>query len=134
MELWDFIKWKLKRRIQIVQEDNWNTLGNSILKSHHGHGKSTVCTNCGDGVPETNEHYLLECSKFDKQREILLKNVKKEIKNLNTVISVKTLLGYYPKIFSSKRKIKKYKNSIENVLTRVMEYISKTKRFNKEMR
>ena len=93
-----------------------------------------MCTNCGDGVPETNEHYLLECSKFDKQREILLKNVKKEIKNLNTVISTKTLLGYYPKIFSSKRKIKKYKNSIENVLTRVMEYISKTKRFNKEMR
>ena len=60
--------------------------------------------------------------------------VKKERKNLNTVISVKTLLGYYPNIFSSKRKIKKYKNSIENVLTRVMEYISKTKRFKKEMR
>ena len=85
-----------------------------------------------------SDHYLLECNKFNKQREMLLKNVEKEMKNLNTdfytVVSVKTLLGYYPKIFISKSKVKKYKNSIENVLTRVMEYISKTNRFNRRMR
>ena len=57
----------------------------------------------------------------------------KEMKKLNTVVSVKTLLGYYPKIFISKSKVKKYKNSIENVLTRVMEYVSKTNRFNRRI-
>ena len=34
-KLWEFIKWKLKRRIQIVQEDNWNTLSEGkVLKKY----------------------------------------------------------------------------------------------------
>ena len=41
-------------------------IGNSMLKSHYGQGKSKLCTGCSEGVPETNEHYLLECNKFNK--------------------------------------------------------------------
>ena len=167
-KLWEFIKWKLKRRIQIVQEEHWNTtregkvlkkykkkwyrdpitnnisnsnvhnikrmrIGNSMLKSHYGQGSSKLCTNCDENVPETNDHYLLECSKFKEQRKTLTKNVEKEMKNLNTGVSAKTLLGYYPEIFSSKCKTKKHKNNIVNVLKNTMKYVNETKRFNRSM-
>ena len=108
-------------------------IGNSMLKSHYGQGSSKLCTNCDENVPETNDHYLLECSKFKEQRKTLIKNVEKEMKTLNTGVSVKTMLGYYPEIFSSKCKIKKYKCNIENVLKSVINYVNETNRFNRNM-
>ena len=49
-------------------------IGNSLLRSHYGLGRSKICTDCGDNVPETNEHYLLKCSKYNIQRSDFMKS------------------------------------------------------------
>ena len=104
-------------------------IGNSKLNNHKKHGGSIICDKCTRNVPETNQHYLLECSKFRKERKILIDSISNVIKNMNYEVNVNTLLCFYPKIFKSKKKVNEYKPSIKKIYKSICEYIRMTKRF-----
>ena len=104
-------------------------IGNSKLRSHYVEGKSKICTNCELNVPETNEHFLLVCKKYDNQRRKLIKGIETEMKRLEMKIDTNSLLGFYNVIYGSKVKVKRHKRTIEKSLKSVLVFLKDTKRF-----
>ena len=104
-------------------------IGNSKLRSHYVVGKSKICANCELNVPETNEHFLLECKKYVNQRRKLIKGIEKEMKRLDMKIDTNSLLGFYNVIYGSKVKLKRHKKTIEKILKSVLVFLKETRRF-----
>ena len=97
-------------------------VGNSKLRGHYGEGSNPVCANCVQSVVETNEHYLTECTKFNIERNEMMR----KIRNItNREPDVPLLMGFYDMKFikniSEKQK--------EQIVQCVLDYIKKTKRF-----
>ena len=106
-------------------------IGNSTLSHHRKQGGAGVCSNCHLGEPETNKHYFLKCPKFSVHRKKLYHSIGENINNMKVQINDSILLGYYPNIFKSKKKLKYYKNDITNIYSCVCDYIKDTHRFDK---
>ena len=104
-------------------------------KSNHNNG------NC-NGLCSTNEtvsHFLLECLKFKKQRNILFKKLRKiniKFKFRNNIKSIDILFPHiwqaHPNIDDEDYKIKNYKNLLIRVqiLKEVCNFVKSTERFN----
>ena len=104
-------------------------IGNSKLRSHWNKGKSKMCLQCKDNKEETNKHFLLECKKYVEQRKELKSDVIDDLGKLGKNITTKNLLGFFPDVYLSKIKAKKRNKIISKILNNVVNYISKTKRF-----
>ena len=103
-------------------------LGNSPLKSHRKQGTKIGTCVCGK-EDETNEHYFLECERYRDERKNLMKSLRYTKEKLGQIENIKMILGFFPEIFKSKGKLKKYINVIKENYAKVFNYIKKTKRF-----
>ena len=166
---WDIVKRKIKQRITILQQKQWNEaeegrvlkqykrrwwvdrvindisdpmihvirrmrIGNSDLNSHQPKRGSRLCNMCDNNSEETNEHYLLRCEKYENEREELKMNVKRNMSMMNMKFSIENLLGLNQRIMSSKMLSKNYFNHLKNILVQVLNFIRKTKRFEKKIK
>ena len=104
-------------------------IGNSRLRSHWNKGKAKTCVKCKDNKEETNKHFLLECTKYMKQRREMKSEIKGDLDKLGKDITTKNLLGFFPEIYESKKKVKQTNRIIKKILNNVVNYIRKTKRF-----
>ena len=64
-----------------------------------------------------------------KQRKDMISKVKGDLEELGKDITTKNLLGFFPELYVSKNKVKKTNRIIKKILNNVVNYISKTKRF-----
>ena len=81
-----------------------------------------ICANCTQNDVETNEHYLTDCTKFNNERNEMMRKVKNII---DCEPDVQLLMGFYDMKF-----IKNItKEQKEEIVQCVLNYIKKTKRF-----
>ena len=106
-------------------------IGNSKLKSHRKQGGLGWCENCNMNVPETNEHFLFKCNKYEEQRNKLFHKISRKMKIMKINIDIYNLLGFYPTLCKSKRKIKMHKDNIMYIYQCVCEFIESTHRFDR---
>ena len=106
-------------------------IGNSCLLTHRkmGNKKVVKCKICNK--EETNEHFFLECKKYSGLRSGMIKKAKNITSKVGNSDIMRTLLGFYPKIYTSKKKTVKYKKQIIEMFDVVFQYMEKTKRFEK---
>ena len=158
---WQVAKMKIKRRIILVQQIQWNAakegkvlkqfkkrwwvdrvindisdpkvyiirrmrIGNSDLNSHHSVGANKICKMCDKNCMETNSHFLLQCERFKKERDVLKKNIDRNLIKLNSEMKTDILLGVNEKLMTSRSMTKNYFNEIKNILTEVLTFIKKT--------
>ena len=102
------------------------------MYSHQSKRGSRLCNMCDNNSEETNEHYLLRCEKYKIEREELKMNVKRNMSMMNMKFSIENLLGLNKRIMSSKMLSKNYFNHLKNILVQVLNFIRKTKRFEKK--
>ena len=80
-----------------------------------GRVDSALCKYCGGQAEETVQHYILECTAYNKQRACLLAKLKKQ--NINNV-DLKVILGGE----------RKYHQNCIYILTSLVAYINSTNR------
>ena len=56
-----------------------------------------------------NEHYFLECPSYDKHRISFLKKIERIQRKTGNYSTIKCMLGFYPRVFKSKEKFRKYR-------------------------
>ena len=78
------------------------------------------CPGCDHNILETNEHYIMECSRYGKEREELFEDVGKYIPQKE--ITTKTLLGFQTNNNNNQKNLRK-------ILEYLSKYIEKTQRF-----
>ena len=101
-------------------------VGGSRLNSHtNQHNK--LCVVCKE--IETNEHYLLQCKKYNQERVKMSTKIKTQchLDKLRWNMTVDKMLGIFEE--SYKYIIKKKQNEVQYIVTKVCEYIENTKRF-----
>ena len=87
---------------------------------------------CDKNCMETNSHFQLKCERFKKERDVLKKNIERNLIKLNSEMKTDILLGVNEKLMASRTMTKNYFNEIKNILTEVLTFIKKTKRFEKK--
>ena len=102
-------------------------IGNSKLNKHMKKGPLRKCMNCDMGVEETNDHFLLECPRFNDDRNTLKINTENELNKLNLEFNVKNLIGMDMKIMASKKRSAIYKKEILKILCEVCRYLKNQK-------
>ena len=107
-------------------------IGNSDLNSHHYAGGNKICEMCDKNCEETNTHFLLQCERYKKERNELKKNIERNLNKLKTEMKTDILLGVNEKLMSSRTMTKIYFNEIKNILNEVLNFIKKTKRFERK--
>ena len=106
-------------------------IGNSFLGDHKRRGRSKIeCPECRVfRKNETNEHFFLECPKYTKNRVKLMKEIREVQKKTGSNEVMKCILGFYPNIYKSKIKMKKFRDIILKGLRSSIQYIKDTRRF-----
>ena len=106
-------------------------IGNSFVGDHKRKGRSKIeCSHCRlFRKNETNEHFFLECPKYSKNRIKLMKEIREVQKKTGSNDVMKCILGFYPNIYNSKIKVKKFRNIIMRGLLSSIQYIKDTGRF-----
>ena len=97
-------------------------LGSSMLAahSHFMYTDPEICPVCEEITLEDNEHYLMRCKKFNRERKIMISEIMKLNINIKE-IDDKLLLGFSTTKTSDTK--------IHKILKIVSRYIEDTKRF-----
>ena len=128
-------KWYNDKLINNVENDKVHLLkklriGNSKLRRHSKPGLLKVCINCDVNKVETIQHYILECKKYEVQRNMMINSVRGPLEEMGYNITTKILLGFFEEIFLSKDKTEKYYKNMCAVIDAVILFIIQTERFN----
>ena len=100
-------------------------VGNSKLNKH-SKKNNRLCWWCND-QEETNEHYILDCPKFQNERNMLKKNTKELFFKIGKEFKVKYLMGCYEP--TDYYIVKRKRIEIMCILKEMCKYIRSTKRF-----
>ena len=113
-----------KRRLDLPNKTAFNLIlqlqtGYSTLNAHRHKIGQNVSPECKCGSPETTEHFLLECSNYTQQRELLARSIQRlcGIPSLD----MQTLLGT--------EDIPNIDGSRDRIQTELATYIETTARF-----
>ena len=127
-------KWYEDKIIHVIENENVHLLkklriGNSKLRRHCKGGPLKKCINCGDDKVESIQHYLLECEKFDNQRNTLYNGIRGPLEEMGCNMTPKILMGFFEEFFQSKVKYKNHVNNMKLVIELVINYLVQTERF-----
>ena len=103
-------------------------LGCSVLADHTGYNYTNPnkCPMCKNNLIETNEHYVEECMKYQKERTLLHRKLDGILQKNNLQFNTKTLLGF---IWEDKIKKDDFYYVLNEIFYHVNWYINKTERF-----
>ena len=130
-------RWWIDRVINDISDPMIYTIrrmriGNSDLNSHQAKRGSRLCKMCNTNSEETNDHYLLQCERYNIERDELKMSVKRNMSMMNMKFNTVNLLGLNERVMTSKTLSKIYFNQLKNILVQVINFIRKTRRFNKK--
>ena len=128
-------KWYDDKLINVIENDKVHLLkklriGNSKLRRHCKGGPLKICINCDDNKVESIHHYLMECKKYENQRNILINNVHGPLDEMGCNITTKILLGFFDDVFQSRIKTQNHFKNMSVVIGAVINFITQTGRFN----